>query len=145
MWQYVIIIKRFSIGIVCCLYRERKIHMDNNNNNNIFTPEDKTYEFDTADIEQNKVMALLSYIIFFIPLLACPNSSFAKFHANQSLVLTIANIIVGLLGNIPVIGRFTGILNAAITILSILGLVYAAQGKAKELPLIKALGIKIIQ
>lgn len=34
--------------------------MDNNNNNNIFMPEDKTYEYDTADIEQNKVMALLS-------------------------------------------------------------------------------------
>lgn len=119
--------------------------MDNNNNNNIFMPEDKTYKYDTADIEQNKVMALLSYIIFFIPLLACPNSPFAKFHANQSLVLTIANVIVIFLGKIPVIGKVTGLLNAIITILSILGLVYAAQGKAKELPLIKALGIKIIQ
>ena len=119
--------------------------MDNNNNNNIFMPEDKTYEYDTADIEQNKVMALLSYIIFFILLLACPNSPFAKFHANQSLVLTIANVIVIFLGKIPVIGKVTGLLNAIITILSILGLVYAAQGKAKELPLIKALGIKIIQ
>lgn len=108
-------------------------------------PEDKTYEYDTADIEQNKVMALLSYIIFFIPLLACPNSPYAKFHANQSLVLTIANIVVGLLGNIPILGKFTWILNSAITILTVLGIVYSAQGKAKELPIIKALGIKIIQ
>ena len=44
---------------------------------------DYTAQFDPADIEANKMMALLSYIIFFIPLLAAKGSKYAMFHANQ--------------------------------------------------------------
>ena len=52
-----------------------------------------------------KTMGGLAYLIFFLPLIVCPQSQYARFHANQALVLLIAavagNIILSLL---PVIG-----------------------------------------
>ena len=43
------------------------------------------------DITTNKTMAALSYLLFFLPLVTEPakTSKFARFHANQSLVLWI--------------------------------------------------------
>lgn len=57
------------------------------------------------DIEKNKTMAGLAYLLFFLPLIACPESKYAKFHANQALLLLIAGIAGNvILGIIPVIG-----------------------------------------
>lgn len=58
---------------------------------------DTTAEFDSKDITDNKVMAVLAYIgiLFLIPLLAAPNSRFARFHANQGLVLFLAEVVLG--------------------------------------------------
>ena len=51
------------------------------------------------DIENNKIISGLSYlgILFFLPLVAAPNSRFGKFHANQSLVLLISSVCVQIL------------------------------------------------
>ena len=38
------------------------------------------------DIEQHKGAAILAYICFLIPLIAAPNSRFARYHANQGLI-----------------------------------------------------------
>lgn len=53
---------------------------------------DLTDQFDKADVEQNKVMAILAYfgILVLIPILAAKDSKFARFHANQGLLLCIA-------------------------------------------------------
>ena len=58
---------------------------------------DDTGEFDKKDIEDNSVMGLLAYIwiLWLIPLLAAKNSKFAKFHANQGLILFILEVIGG--------------------------------------------------
>ncbi|NLJ96320.1 MAG: hypothetical protein GX321_04140 [Clostridiales bacterium] len=89
-------------------------------------------------MEKNKTMAGLAYLLFFLPLIACPDSKFGKFHANQSLLLLLAaiggNIILGL---IPIIGWvLMPIYNLVILAFSILGLVNGLGGKAKALPLI---------
>lgn len=98
---------------------------------------DTTSQYDPQDIEKNKVMALLAYIIFLIPLLAAKDSPFARFHANQGLVLFIAAVLVSAVAAIPIIGWILAPIAAvAITIMSILGIVNAVGGKAKELPLI---------
>lgn len=105
--------------------------------NNTQTNAPEVEVFDAEDIEKSKTMAGLAYIIFFLPLLACPNSPYGKFHANQALLLLIVaiagNIILGI---IPIIGwiliPFFGI---AIFVLFILGLVNGFQGKAKRLPI----------
>ena len=95
-------------------------------------------EFDPADIEKNKTMAGLAYLLFFLPLIACPESKFGRFHANQGLVL----LIVGIGGSIvltiiPIIGWILlPIFGIAVTVFGILGLINGFKGVVKELPLI---------
>ena len=99
---------------------------------------DFTAECDPSDIEQNKVMGVLAYIgiLFLIPLLAAPNSKFARFHANQGLVLFLANIALGVVFGILINSILGLALSAICLVFMILGIVNAATGKAKELPLI---------
>jgi len=93
--------------------------------------------FDQADVEKNKFMAILAYIIFLIPLLAVKDSPYVKFHTNQGLVLFIAGVLVGVVSVIPVIGWLVGIIAPiVIGIFCIMGIINAAKGLKKELPLI---------
>jgi uncharacterized membrane protein len=90
------------------------------------------------DVQANKVMAILAYIIFFIPLLAAKDSPFAKYHANQGLVLFLvavgANIVLGI---IPILGWvLLPIANIAVLVLAIIGIINSANGNMKPLPLI---------
>jgi uncharacterized membrane protein len=90
------------------------------------------------DIENNKVMAGFSYFLFFLPLIVCPESGYAKFHANQSLLLLIAGVVGNvILGIIPVLGwMLMPVFGIGILILGIIGLINGFGGKAKPLPLI---------
>ncbi len=98
---------------------------------------DTTSEYDAQDIEKNKVMAVLAYILFFIPLLAAKDSKFARFHTNQGLVLFIGGIIASVVAVIPVIGWIVApIAGLVITVLAIIGILNALNGRAKELPVI---------
>ena len=94
--------------------------------------------FDPADIEKNKTMAGLAYILFFLPLITCPDSKFAKFHANQSLILLICNLGGSIvLGLIPVVGFLLRPLFAlACLALLVIGLLNGINGRSNELPLI---------
>lgn len=104
------------------------------------TPE---VEVDATDANNNKVMGVLAYlgILVLIPILAAKESPFARFHANQGLVLWIAEIIAGvagaILGWIPIIG---GLISTALSLaslaLTIIGIINVCNGKAKELPVI---------
>lgn len=93
--------------------------------------------FDSADIEKNKTMAGLSYFIFFLPLIVCPESKYAKFHANQALLLLIVSIAGNIiLGIIPIIGWILiPLFLVAICVFGIMGLINGFSGKAKPLPL----------
>lgn len=53
-----------------------------------------TVYVDPQDAKDNKLFAILAYIpfLFLIPLFAAPQSKFAKYHANQGLLLTIVSI-----------------------------------------------------
>lgn len=109
-----------------------------------------TGEFDPNDISQNKAMAVLSYlaILVLIPILAAPESKFARYHANQGLTLFITEIayvivesVLGLIfGLIPVVGGILngilGLVHIVFLVLAVLGIINAANGEAKELPLI---------
>ncbi len=107
---------------------------------------DTTSEFSQEDIEQNKVMAILAYLswLVLIPIFAAKESKFARYHVNQGLVLAIVEIInwvvFGILGRIPVLGLIFVLIEWLISIVcfvfAILGIVNAANGKAKELPII---------
>ncbi len=90
------------------------------------------------DIEKNKTMAGLAYLLFFLPLIACPESKYGKFHANQALILLITAIAGNVvLGIIPVIGwMLMPIYGIGILVLGIMGIINGLGGKAKRLPLI---------
>ena len=107
------------------------------------------------DIEKNKVIAALAYlgILFFLPLVAAPESKYGRYHANQGVLLLITAVAGGIVLAIlsPIL---TAILTAiswrlffirtllysvfyiGITVLAILGIVNAVGGKAKPLPVI---------
>ena len=94
---------------------------------------------DPQDVQNNKALAILSYIglLFIIPLVAAPNSKFAKFHANQGLLLFLFDIIMGIVAVIPFIGWLIAVAGSvASLVFMIMGIVNAAKGEAKELPLI---------
>jgi len=91
------------------------------------------------DIEENKVLALLSYIgiLFIVPLLAAPKSKFAKFHANQGCVLFIAEVALSVVWIVPILGWIIGFFGGIFTlVLAIMGIINALNGKSTKLPLI---------
>lgn len=113
------------------------------------TPE-TTGAYAQQDIDQNKTMALLSYIglLVLVPIFAAKESSFAKFHANQGLVLLIVDVIVSILISVlsailvaiswrlAFVSTILWLLWIPLLALSILGIVNAVNGQAKELPVI---------
>ena len=108
---------------------------------------DTTNEYDPQDIEKNKVMAILAYlgILVLVPLFGAKESRFARFHTNQGLILCIVGIALYIIVRIllaiswklaAIVGVFLWIIEIAIFILAIIGIINAAKGRAKELPLI---------
>ncbi len=102
-------------------------------------------EFDPSDVEANKTAAGLAYILFFLPLIMAPNSQYAKFNANQALLILIGYFAAGIISVIPFIGLISGLLFLALGVFSIMGLVYGFTGKTKPLPLLDKLNITIIK
>lgn len=109
------------------------------------------------DEETNKVMALLSYfgILVLVPILAAKESPFARFHANQGLVLTIAMFLyiiadgiltailhailwkgLGLWSIYSLCGTVLNLLYVGFTVLAIIGIINVLKGQTKELPII---------
>lgn len=91
------------------------------------------------DAEDNKILSILAYIniLFLVPLLAAPNSKFARFHANQGLVLFLAELIASVVCSVPFLGWIAGgVMSVIVVVLAILGIVAAAKGEMKELPII---------
>lgn len=98
---------------------------------------------DPDDAEKNKVMGIIAYFgcLFFIPLISAKDSSFAKYHANQGLMLFLTYLALWavnsfVLSLIPVINWFSWMLYFGILGLMIIGIINAAGGKMKPLPLI---------
>ena len=123
---------------------------------------------DIRDAQDNKTMAWLSYILFFIPLLtgAHKTSPFVRFHANQGTVLFIASaalsIVFGILSSIitailtasiatwgaaltiaSIFGFIWLALGIVVTIFAVVGIINAVNGRMKPLPVIGK--IKIIK
>ena len=142
---------------------------------NMFKMEDVTEKFDGKDIEDSKVLSLFSYlgILILIPILACKDSKFAKFHANQGLKFIICSFAIGLVSGIlsfimnifliilgaldmPIITVFFALImivvglvmivvGLGLTVLEIIGIINAVTGKAKKLPVINVIKYDFIK
>jgi uncharacterized membrane protein len=96
-----------------------------------------TEVFSPEDIEKNKTMAGLAYFIFFLPLIACPESRFARFHANQALIVFLVAVLSGVINIIPLLGCVISVIGYIFfLVLFIMGMINGFSGKAKELPLV---------
>ena len=98
-----------------------------------------TTQADSADIEKNKIFAIIAYIgiLFIVPLLAAKESRFAMYHANQGLVLFLFNIAVGVIAIIPILGWIVAAVGwVASLVFLIMGIINAANGQMKPLPII---------
>ena len=110
---------------------------------------DETGNYSNEDIENNKVMGGLAYFLFFLPLIACPDSKYGRFHANQGLIFLILWV-AGAIVNSIISGLFmliswrliflTTIISLVIWLpilaVGIIGLINGFSGKAKELPVV---------
>lgn len=94
-------------------------------------------EVSKEEIEKHKTMAILAWIIFFIPLLTdAKDSKFAKFHANQSLLVTLIAILGSVLTS-TVIGAIVGIpLSIVALVFWIMGILSAVNGQMKRIPIV---------
>ena len=54
--------------------------------------------FPQEDYEKNRVIGGLGYLVFFLPLLVCPDSRYGKFCANQGLIGLLAICALSLVG-----------------------------------------------
>lgn len=114
------------------------------------------YDEQDIDIMQNKVMAVLAYfgILVLIPIFAAKKSPYARFHANQGLILLISEVGLSILTSVVknvlyyvswslgnTVGGMLSLLNILFLVLSVLGIINAVQGKMQELPVIGSLNI----
>lgn len=109
-----------------------------------------------AEIEDGKVMGILAYILFLIPLFAARDKKFAMFHTEQAIILWIAFILIYIVMMVLtiVVNQISSTLGCVVSILGILpwlaylvlwvmGLLNAIGGKVKELPVIGKYGAKL--
>lgn len=127
----------------------------------LFESPDHTAEFDAQDISDNRSISIFSYIswLVLVPLIGRAHSSrFARFHANQGLMLAIVSTGWGILYGVTtaivnaifrlvgaaIIGKLllfplgvaNWVLGAIFLALAINGIVNVACGKARKLPVI---------
>lgn len=103
----------------------------------------------------DKVYGVLAYIgiLVLVPILA-GKTPFTRYHANQGLILLIANLIGGTVIGVmtviltlilPILGIVFGVLASlyelVVLIMAIIGIVHAAQGEMKPLPIIGGITI----
>lgn len=111
-----------------------------------------------SQVQMKKGMAVLAYfgLLVLIPLLTAKQDPFARYHTNQGLVLFLVSVISSVLSNVLttllidisstavlIISGIFGILALVWFVFSIIGIVHAAKGQTKPLPLIG--GIKLLK
>ena len=111
-----------------------------------------------SEAQMKKGMAILAYfgILFLIPLFAAKNDPFARYHTNQGLLLFIFMVIFYVLSNVLtnilieispmltlIVSGVFGILTLLLCIFALIGIIRAAKGQMKPLPIIG--GIRILK
>ncbi len=108
-------------------------------------PFDHTAEFDTKDISDNKVYAMLCYIFGLIGVIVAAicakESPYVKFHMTWALRSSIVMVLCELLMIVPFLGWFAApICMIIILVLQIIAFFQVCGGKAKEMAIIRSFG-----
>jgi|SRR3989344_5845063 len=105
-------------------------NMSNNNSSSPISKDDK-----------NTVMGILSYLgpLVIVSYLTTKDDPFVKFHIKQGLVLLTIEVAIFILGSFMYqLWMILNIVNLAMLVLSIVGIVNVTKGQEKELPLVGA-------
>lgn len=111
-------------------------------------PKDHTAEFDAKDISDNKVMAMLPYLMgtigIIIALLASRESAYTYFHVRQALKISVVTILVSLITAVlcwtiivPIAGAVCAII---LLVVRIICFFQVCSGKAKEAAIVSSFG-----
>lgn len=113
-----------------------------------YDPYDHTAEFDPKDISDNKVFAMLGYLLglfgIVIALLASRKSEFTMFHVRQALKFTVVEVLMGICALILcwtlIVPFAAGIMYVVLLVIRIVCFFQICSGKAKEPAIIRSLG-----
>ena len=113
-----------------------------------FDPYDHTAEFDAKDISDNKVIAMLCYLLgtvgVIIALLGSNSSPYAGFHVRQALKFTVLDILLGIIAAVFfwtfLIPIACGICYVILFVVRIISFFSICQGKAKEPLIVRSFG-----
>lgn len=113
--------------------------MDGENNTEVAQPQ---VQNSTPSTDNNQLMSILAYIgiLVLIPLLTSKENPSVRFHTRQGLVLFGIEIVAWFVGeSLWVFAPILAILNLALIVLSIVGIVNVIQKKEVELPIVGSL------
>ena len=97
-----------------------------------------------ASGQSNIGLAIVAYILFFIPLLTeQKNDPFVRYHMRQGFALFVVECVYMLIGRMFVFYWLSWLLSLAVLALFIIGVINAASGKEKPLPFIGQLADKV--
>lgn len=105
---------------------------------------------DIRDVQDNKIMAILAYFgpLVLVPIFAAKESKFARYHANQGLVLLLVSIAYSIVYSIlsaiiwaiswrlGFLSSILGFVSIVFLVLAIIGIINANKGEMKPLPVI---------
>ena len=111
----------------------------------VVDPYDHTAEFDPRDISENKVLAMLPYLMgwigIIIALLAINNSDYVAFHVKQALKFTVVNTLLAFCAVFLfwtiIVPIAAGILALVLSVIQLICFFQVCAGKAKEPAIIK--------
>ena len=109
---------------------------------------DHTSEFDPKDISENKVIAMLVYLLgfvgIFIALIVGKSSPYAAFHVRQALKFTVLEAILLICGVVLVwtiiVPIAVGVCSMILLVLKVIAFFQICSGKAKEPAIVRELG-----
>jgi len=88
--------------------------------------------------QQNTAMAVIAYILFFIPLLTgdAKKDEYVKYHTKQGLVLFLVVVLINIIDRIIPLYFISWLLSLGTLVLLIMGIINAVNGKKEPLPII---------
>ena len=102
--------------------------------------EETKVEKKSTDAEKYRGMAVIAYIVFFVPLLTdAKDNAYVKFHVKQGLMVLLTSIAVSVVGSIlPFLGWFLIIPFGSLftLVIWVMGVLNAINGEQKELPIV---------
>jgi len=99
----------------------------------------KTVPQKSGDIEVNKYIAAMSYVsfLFVIPLFLKRDSKFAQFHAKQGLLLFVAEVVLTVVGVVPLLGWLVAFFGWILAFaFALIGILKSLSGEYWKMPIL---------